>query len=69
MSMLEYLNELHATLIKINKQSWSIQGLVKSAIENIDGADAVEDAGEQEDLTLKTAKKALSSLTTIMGRL
>ena len=69
MTMLEYLTDLHATLIKINKQSWSIQGLVKSAIENMDGAEGVEDAGTEEDLTLKTAKKSLASLTTIMGRL
>lgn len=66
MSMAEYITELLNTLLKINRQSWTIHQLL-SKKELI--MDAEQKAGDNEMATLEKTKNILQSLNEVYGRL
>ena len=63
MTMAEYIGELKNTLVKVNKQSWTLVSMLDENSQN------KEKAGEYEQETLEKAKVALTSLTEVFGRL
>lgn len=63
MTMVEYIGELKNTLVKVNKQSWTLVSMLD------ENSQTKEEAGEYEQETLEKAKTALTSLTEVFGRL
>ena len=63
MTMAEYIGELKNTLVKVNKQSWTLVSMLD------ENRQTKEEAGEYEQETLEKAKAALTSLTEVFGRL
>ena len=63
MSMAEYISELKNTLVKINKQSWTLVSMLD------ENSQSKEEAGEYETETLEKAKSALANVTEVFGRL
>ena len=63
MTMAEYIGELKNTLVKVNKQSWTLVSMLD------ENSQIKEEAGEYEQETLEKSKAALTSLTEVFGRL
>lgn len=63
MSMAEYISELKNTLVKINKQSWTLVSMLD------ENSQSKEEAGDYETETLEKAKSALANVTEVFGRL
>ena len=63
MSMAEYISELKNTLVKINKQSWTLVSMLD------ENSQSKEEAGDYENETLEKAKSALANVTEVFGRL
>lgn len=63
MIMAEYIGELKNTLVKVNKQSWTLVSMLDENSQN------KEEAGEYEQETLEKAKTALTAVSEVFGRL
>jgi hypothetical protein len=63
MTMAEYIGELKNTLVKVNKQSWTLVSMLDENSQN------KEEAGEYEAETLEKAKAALTNVSEVFGRL
>ena len=63
MTMAEYIGELKNTLVKVNKQSWTLVSMLDENSQN------KEEAGEYEQETLDKAKAALGTVIEVLGRL
>ena len=63
MNMAEYISELKNTLVKINKQSWTLVSMLD------ENNQSKEEAGDYETETLEKAKSALANVTEVFGRL
>lgn len=63
MTMAEYIGELKNTLVKVNKQSWTLVSMLD------ENSQSKEEAGEYEQETLEKAKAALTNVSEVFGRL
>ena len=63
MTMAEYIGELKNTLVKVNKQSWTLVSMLDENSQN------KEEAGEYEQETLEKARAALTNVSEVFGRL
>lgn len=63
MNMAEYISELKNTLVKINKQSWTLVSMLDAKDQS------TEEAGNYELETLEKAKVALANVADVFGRL
>lgn len=63
MNMAEYVAELKNTLVKVNKQSWTLVSMLDENSQN------KEEAGEYEQETLEKARAALTNVSEVFGRL
>ena len=63
MNMAEYVAELKNTLVKVNKQSWTLVSMLDENSQN------KEEAGEYKQETLEKARAALTNVSEVFGRL
>jgi hypothetical protein len=63
MTMAQYIGELKNTLVKVNKQSWTLVSMLD------ENSQSKEEAGEYEQETLEKAKAALTNVSEVFGRL